>query len=339
MPRKGVVRECARRIGPAASVRRLSERLALPAGRLRLMLTVQQVEELVHGAGLSDHLEQIVKVIRPGWRLEPAGDGAAVRLGGDPRLAPDEGWPHNPRGVPLAYLAEIDAARLPPVPAPWDLRLDWPHQGRVLRVFANVLDNPNGPTVATVLSVDHERPLTKTPHPDLPDPLPAGGPWSDTLLEDRYWRLDEHDLTAVPFVTLPECLPGLRDHVSDFSPLAERYVELCERVRTDGHIPSREPGRLSWGVHHLLGHPSSLQDDTRMSATLIYGEPSFAEVEGVTIDPALGEPDAWRVLLALYSDGRLGLTIHDAGAWHVLIPEVALTSGRYDQAVCDAAGG
>lgn len=97
-------------------------------------------------------------------------------------------WPRKRRGVPLTYLAEILTERLPPIPAPWGRRLDWSHGGRVIRVFANVLDNSYEPTVAMVLDAGADASLELTPHPEISDPLPAGGPWEGRGLEDRFWR-------------------------------------------------------------------------------------------------------------------------------------------------------
>ena len=298
------------------------------------MLSVEEVSDRIRQHELGDHADRIIEAIQPGWRLEPSVTGGAVRIGGDPRLAPEETWPVNKRGLPLAYLAEVDCGLLPPIPSPWEARLQWPHLGRVLRVFANVLDMPHEPTLAAVFPASREGTLSVTPHPELPDPFPAGGPHDDEDLESRYWRLDEHQMTAAPFLTVPECLPGIREHIYESSPLAERYATLSDRLRT----AAVEPAKEAWGMHHLLGAPVSVQDDTRHSATLIYGEPTFAESEGVTVDPALGLPDAWRVLLALYTDDRLGLMIEDGGAWHILILDTALSDGSYDRAVCDVAG-
>ncbi len=59
----------------------------------------------------------------------------------------------------------------------------------------------------------------------------------------------------------------------------------------------------------------------------------------VTTDPALATRNAWRVLLALHMDERIGLHIHDGGAFTILAPAADLTRGRYDRLVCSVDSG
>ena len=49
----------------------------------------------------------MLAAIRPAYRIERATDGPH-RLGGLPDLAPGEQWPHDERGVPHTFVAEID---------------------------------------------------------------------------------------------------------------------------------------------------------------------------------------------------------------------------------------
>ena len=59
-------------------------------------------------------------------------------------------------------------------------------------------------------------------------------------------------------------------------------------------------------------------------------------VHGLT---ASSSDDAWRVLLALHTDERIDLHIHDAGAFHVLVPVEELADGRYEHVVCSVDSG
>ncbi len=149
------------------------------------------------------------------------------------------------------------------------------------------------------------------------------------------WQLDEHPLAAVPFLTVPERLPGLREDLDDRSETADRYAQFAYRLPIEGApmTDSVEP----WAVSHVLGDHTPVQEDARGAGVNIYGDDEWAAAEGVERDPALDHEVAWTVLLALHDDERLGLSIVDGGALHVIVPAVDLAAMRLDRVVCDVA--
>lgn len=62
------------------------------------MLSKADVAALIARVGLADKADQVMTLIRPGWRLESAKGGGLTHLGAVPSLAADERWPLNDRG-------------------------------------------------------------------------------------------------------------------------------------------------------------------------------------------------------------------------------------------------
>ena len=330
-PRSG--KHCAPQSASALDEERQPAAWAFSRNTVRV-LTVDEVTELARAEGLGEDADTLLAAVRPGWRLEAAGGQASVvRLGGEPELSRDESWPVNRRGVPMTFLAQIEAGALPAIDPAWADRATVLTSG-TMRVFADLLDSPHESGPAVVLFSPTSADLRRTPHPLLTAEAPPWGPWDDLTNDERFWRFDEHQLAAVPFLTAPEYLSGLRENIDDFSERADRYTQFAYRLRIDGApVGDYTP----WGVHHVLGEPSSVGDDTRFTGMGIYGDAEDAAAEGVEHDPSLDDVNAWSVLLALHDDDALGLNIHDAGALHVLMPATDLAAERFHRAVCDVA--
>ena len=246
------------------------------------MLTREEVLELADQHGLGDHAVRLVERVRPGYRLEPdprrpASPGGS-RIGGHPDLAPGEAWPVNARGVAMTFVAQVACSTLLPIEG-WEDPRPWTHQGRLLRIFADLLDNPNEPGLAVALACDPSAGLTRTEAPPIPDPFPKGGEWDDLEPEDRFHVLPEATVRFTPFLTAPELDPVLRPELHDFSDPAERYGDWANDVRAGGAGWRGEPDtdadppdgltddefdrwlahrpRAPWELHHLLGEPRS----------------------------------------------------------------------------------
>lgn len=318
------------------------------------MLTRAQVIALAEQHGLGRHAARLADAVRAGYRLDPEpGRLPASReskIGGHPDLAAGEDWPHNSRGIAMTFVVQIDCSTLQP-PDGWEDPRPWGDDGPLLRVFADLLDNPNEPGLAVALACDPRAPLTRTPAPALPDPFPDGGEGDDLEPEDRFRVFPEARVTLEPFLTAPEIDPELKPEMHDFSDPADRYYQWSNDVRAGHTHPedASEPrsdedidrllGNLDpppWDLHHLLGEPASIQDDVLEFGAAIYrgdwGMP-------VTPDSALADRDAWRALVALHMDERIGLHIHDGGAFTILAPAADLARGRYDRLVCSVDSG
>ena len=141
--------------------------------------------------------------LRPGWRLLPSGEErpGASKIGGHPDLTVEEVWPRNPRGVALAFLAQLNCSELPEFDAPWKLLAPWAHGDNVIRLFADLLDDPVDPVPAIGLQAAADAAFRRTPAPPVPDPFPPGGPWDDYEPRDYLYVLPETFVRAVPFVT------------------------------------------------------------------------------------------------------------------------------------------
>jgi hypothetical protein len=297
------------------------------------MLTPGEVMRLACENGLADQAEELVAWVRPGWRLLPDGiDGpGASKVGGDPDLADGEAWPVNPRGVPMAFVAQINCTELSPLDPPWKLSTPWRHDGQLIRIFADLLDNPVSPCAAVGLRADPSGPLTRTAAPPIPEPFPSGGEWDGYQPRDYLYRLPETIVRLRPFLTAPE--------IDEWSPRFEdwgeqrvaRYEEWAAAVRVVGANESPFP----YGIQHVLGEPISIQDHVRHVGPLVHHADSpWDRSRWVAPDPALTHIDAWEVLLGLHMADQFGLQIHDGGALHVLVPADDLAVGTLDRLIC-----
>jgi hypothetical protein len=305
------------------------------------MVSRARVIELAEAAGLADHAGDLLPSVRPGWRLDLELDAspdrpAASKIGGDPDLTPGEGWPLNRRGIPMTFVAQIDASRLPPLDGQWPVPAPWRHGGQLVRMFADLLDNPIEPGPCVVLQCAPDAPLTRTRPPAPPNPLPPGGAWDGAPLSDRFQRLPEAAVRPTPFLSAPELHPVLKPEMWDFSEPADRSERWATSLRTaDEGAPPRDP----YEVHHLLGEACSIQDDVREAGAMVAADPSWGALPPEAGDPTLTTEDAWRVLLAIHFDERIRLNIHDGGAFHLIAPIADLAQGRYDRVVCDPSSG
>lgn len=297
------------------------------------MLSCTDVAQIAREEGLEAFAEALGACARPGWQLLPGGEDrpGVSKVGGDPDLGEGESWPLNHRGVPMAFLAQIDASCLPPFDPPWELATPWKHDGRLFRFFADLLDNPieSGPALALV--TDPAGPLTRTPAPPVPDPYPLGGRCDHQEPRDALYRLPETVVRLHPFLSAPETHPTLRRTLFDDDLDAERYDEWAGRVRLDGN-PDFPP--FPFEVQHLLGEPTSVQDDVRLTGVTFNSDGYWAAVAGRPADPAMTTEDAWAVLLGLHDDDAFGLQIHDGGAVQILAPVDDLAAGRLDRLLC-----
>jgi hypothetical protein len=305
------------------------------------MLSRADVAEIAREEGLDAFADELSACARPGWWLLPGGEDrpGASKVGGDPDFGEGEWWPLNRRGIPMAFVAQIDAARLPSFDPPWELATPWKHDGRLFRFFADLLDNPVEPGPAVALVTDPASPLTRTPAPPVPEPFPPGGEWDDYEPRDALYCLPETVVRLHPFLTAPETHPTLHPEFHNYGrdPDARRYEQWAGRLRVDG-ATDRQP--YPWEVQHLLGEPSSIQDDVRSTGVMFNGPDGFwAAVAGYPPDPALTSEDAWAVVLGLHMDQDFGLDIHDDGAIHILAPVTELAAGRLDRLVCSIDSG
>jgi uncharacterized protein DUF1963 len=285
------------------------------------MWSPEKVREVASAHLPHECVERALAAVCPAWRLEVAAtDHPDVRIGGPALLADGEDWPHNARGVPLTFIAEIDTDRLPPLPEAWPHDDQIPASSGILRIFGDLVDNPYSPAPALVWPRGAGA-ARRVAAPPTPDPWLTGGPADDALPEHRRSALPEHAASAVPFLTVPERRPGApadddRDWLI-FSSLVrgERSIEWLMDRMSDGPAP--------WNLSHILGEPVSVQDDVRLAATDLYDD--------------LTEPSQWRVLLALHDSAELSLSIFDGGAYHVLMPAEDLRNARWHRAVLDIA--
>lgn len=303
------------------------------------MLSRAEVVALARDCGLGEWAERVADTARPGWRLEPDLDGrpeipGVTKIGGGADLAPGEEWPTGLRGIPMALLAQINTAKLPSVD-PWTHVLDWQPDGRLLRIFADVVASSYEPGRVAVLVTAPDVTLRRTTPPPLPDPLPPPGPYEPDVDED-FTILPEAVVRPVPFLSAPEVHPVLHPDVHLYGrggPLSGPYSLWRSRLRLEGR-ETDEHGRNWWDIHTLLGQPSSIQDDVRYAGPFCLESERWSRRVGVAPDPALMDRDAWRVLLDLRADERIDLAIFDGGAFTVIAPVADLAQGRNDRAIC-----
>jgi hypothetical protein len=266
-------------------------------------------------------VEAAVAAIRPGWRLEECDDHAAatVRVGGSATLVAGEDWPHNARGIPLTFLCEIHTGRLPPLPAEWADRITMPAHAGVLRLFADLIDNPYAPSPVLISSLPAGE-TRRMPPPPIPEPFPPGGPFDDAVTEHRVGQLPETAARTIPFLTLPEWRPGTEwDDDDAWRQLS--YLVRVERDITWLRDPMRDDRSPDpWSISHVLGEPTSIQEDVRLAARDMHQDPDLRDV------------GAWQVLVALH---RQLVSVFDGGAYHVLVPAHDLVDGRWDRATVD----
>jgi Domain of unknown function (DUF1963) len=304
------------------------------------VLTQDDVRRIACEERLTEFAESLVGVVRPGWRLDLREEGVVPpsrsKIGGEPDLAPDESWPINYRGIPMTFLAQVNCDELPEMPRVWRASVLRPPPGLLLRVFADLLDNPFEPGAACVLATSPTRALVPTAAPGIPAPWPVGGQCDDLNASERVGELPQAFVRPTSFLTAPERHPILSPEGPRFDPMANRYYAWANRLRLDGRDYNAESytGRMPWEVHHLLGEASSVQSDVRFDGAELFKYAKIAAFLGYEPDAQLADPDAWQSLLSLHNDNSFGLEILDGGSYTVLVPTVDLRVGRFHRTVC-----
>jgi hypothetical protein len=292
--------------------------------------------------GLAEFADRLVDSVVPGWRLDDREDAVlaasgASKIGGDPDLAVGESWPINHRGIPMTFLAQINTDELPELAEEWAAVTPRPAAGVLLRVFANLVDDPVEPGPARVLATALADELMRTAAPGIPSPWPTGGQWDNVDLSERVSELPEASVKLTGFLTAPETHPILSpDGGFSSGPMGDRYYAWANRLRLDGrdYNAGSSEGRMPWEVHHFLGEASSVQADVRGYAAAMFATASVAAFLGYEPDARLAHDDAWQTLLSLHNDDNLGLDILDGGVYTVLVPTVDLREGTFHRTVC-----
>ena len=253
-----------------------------------------------HDAG--DRREEILAGIRPGYRLTPDPKGPH-RTGGEPDLAPGEQWPHDEDGIPYTFVAQIDCSRLPSIESDFPLP-EFNHGGRLLRFFTPLDAYMPEPNRAVALACSPDAPLTRTPVPPRPDPMPddAWEPDDDSLRE-----LDEQRVRLTPFLSLRDA----------------QYDDAFAAALVAGGVAPRQ--EREWGTKEsqLFGHATNVQgEDPSPMGQCVY--------EGT-------DEDEWCLLLHIPPGEALDLG--DGGDLSILIRYEDLAAGRFDRLATDISMG
>jgi hypothetical protein len=263
-------------------------------------LSRAEVVDLIDECDLGEHRDRVLAAVRPAYWIERAADGPH-RIGGLPDLAPGEQWPHDERGVPHTFVAEIDCSQLAPLstefPAP-----AWGHQGARLRIFAALAGRVDD-FAAVVLPVPPGVPVTRCAEaPPCPDDIED---WDEDEEGELLLELEEHTVRANPTLTaMTAWTAGLTDADSD------DYDTFRDRLVRGGRPLGDEE---EWQQIQLLGHAATWQgEDPRTYA-------DFPD----------GDVDDWAVLLAFHHT-------FDLAYLSIVIPVQDLAAGRYDRLVVNA---
>ena len=215
------------------------------------------MQELLRDPAVAEFAAWQKKHSLPAIALEPAGPAPATpggtRIGGPVWLAAGEAWPSDGEGKPMAFLAQVDFAAMPPLP-------DYPASG-VLQFFIARDDfygaNFEKPEAGKFRVIWREK-------LDGPGKLHMGRPAGDRGIDD-YSPLS--DATVAQGIVLK---PARRDHVPSVeSWLAERDLEtlLNDRARSDRiYAFVEKQDELARLDHHVGGHPGFTQSDWRAQA-------------------------------------------------------------------------
>ena len=243
-------------------------------------------------------------------------------------LTESESWPLNGRGIPLTFMAQIDTSELEPLAAPWTVSASWQPNGQLVRVFADLIDSPVAPCLATALTCAPGPELARTNRPPAPSPWPVGGPYDEGEERERYWSLPETAVRLVARLSAPEIHPLLRPDPSDTTSTAVAYERWLQRLRRDGKelletIPPQPP------LQSLLEHASpDVIKDLDEVGTFV------ASQGGPYLPPGVADLREWKPFLSLYDDDCLEMQIADAGAFIVLASADDLADGVYERMLC-----
>ncbi|MCK9251073.1 MAG: hypothetical protein M0P31_19090 [Solirubrobacteraceae bacterium] len=277
------------------------------------MLDREEAVRVIEGVGADVDAEAVARRAQAAWRLVPTrGDGpAVVTVGGPAPLADGEAWPVNDAGVPLTFVAAIDPALVTGDTGGWPVAA-WGHDGGLVRIFGDLVDDPYESAPALVLPAPPGATLTATEPPPLPDPFPDDGPQEAIAPEERCRRLPLARYDVAPMLTVPEADPEDEDR-------DDELLEIAYAVRRATVDDPRDP----WELSHLLGYACSPQGDVRTIGTYLF--------------PDAGGADDWQVLLALHPDPSATSepAEHEGPglAYTLIVPAGELATGAYDRAV------
>lgn len=265
----------------------------------------------VEAAGLGDHADRLVDLLRPSVRLLPDLDAAPTgsRLGGLPELPPDVDWPTH-HGEPLSLVAHLDLAELAPYAA-----ADLPGAG-TLSFFYDVDSQPWGfdPDDRGASAVLYTPSATLVEERDPPPEMLPEGVLRSVALRPVA------ELTAVPWES------------SDVEATGLSWDDALDRVASvPGPGLERIPGEPA---HRLLGHPDPIQGDMQrecqlVSAGIYYGD-ATADDDPRTPELEAGATD-WRLLLQVDSQEAADMQWGDGGRIYFWIRHADLVERRWDR--------
>jgi len=274
------------------------------------VISVADLRSRARASGFDQLAEELIRLRRPALTHDARGeDGIVGRLGGRPRLPPDEPWPQtrwpNRDVEPLAFIAEFDLAMLD--------QSVWPGPpSGMLSVFCHIN--------ADAMYVDSggAARLLHFPAGARLEPRPAPADL-DADLQFRELPVGAEPVTTLPWIGVGparELIPFGLDAMKDFD-RAEAYCRFADEVRqTDDSQP----------LHQLLGWPRFVQDDIAYTWSGLHAE---ALEQGIVRERVIG--DAWHLLLQLGADIRIGTSFGDGGDLFFAIPAGDLAAGRFDR--------
>jgi hypothetical protein len=258
---------------------------------------------------------------RPAWRLSLRTPGergvpyGTSKIGGCPDMTPSEAWPRNARGVPLVFIAQLRPDEFPTLPEA-DQR--WDHRGALIRLFADLLEEPNEPDHAIGLSTTS----TDLAPAAMPDD-PAVGGLSGGGEPGVVRALPERAVVAEPVLTLPAVHPALRDKPNHWmDPLSDRYEQFARVVDEERAVRSCQ----------ALGWPEDGHEDPLAAGPCVE--------DGYNTQDWSTQPSDWRLMLLVhYSPTHDGDPYASDDFYALVIRAADLAAARYDRLVCDVVFG
>ena len=275
--------------------------------------------------GLSRVAGQLGHAARNSIRLAAAepGEEAVSRLGGRPNLPAGLDWPASAKG-PLAFVAQIDLAVIPPIP-----ELGLPPSGSLF-FFCAGKGSPEKPAHRDLFRVLFAGcPLAASRHRKFPKDLPPRFRWK--ALQYAVARTE----ASFPWPNDPI--------VEQFGLSRQEYQDYCRFsshwMDSQGEPPSQ---------HRIGGYPNYIQRDPRFEAHLksldlwtgiwvkhgtamenfVESSRRFSELER-RLKP---EASAWELLLQIDSEAGANLKWGDMGRIYFLIQKDDLRARRFENA-------
>lgn len=257
--------------------------------------------------GIEAQLAYLNTLRRPALALRKADAKTFSRLGGLPALPDGVHWPEW-KGVPLAFLCQLDLHEIPPSCE----RNGLPASG-VLYFFYNQEQETWGFDPGDKGSwqvIYSARPSQEC----VERPAPAG------LASSHVYP--EKDLGFIPVETYPDWQDERIDALKLNDRQSDEYIDMCSAVFNG------QPG------HHLFGYPSPVQgNDMDLECQLVshglycgdssgYDDPKAKQLES-------GRSD-WLLLLQLDSDDDAGMMWGDCGMLYFWIRKSDLAAARFD---------